>query len=110
MFAAAGLDGAGPEQAVRAAAAMAAIAAIRAVTALVAVLLSSARRGTRMGRIVTSLPRHPVPGTSSLRAPRLRPASATPAATGTPSHRPGPDRDTSARLGMCHNKRRPLRY
>lgn len=91
-LAAAGWDGAAPEQAVRAAVAvtaMAAMAAMPAVAALLVVLLvvlaSSVRRGTRMGRIVTSLPRHPVWGTSRLRAPRLRPASATVPASATPA-------------------------
>src|SRR5512142_341456 len=63
MLAAAGCDGAGLEQAVR--------AAMAAVTVMVV------RRKTRMGRIVTSLPRRPLSATYSLSAPRLRPATVT---------------------------------
>src|SRR5690349_14008495 len=85
MLAAAGWDGAGPEQAVRAAAAMtvAVMAAMLAATGLLAVTaflvvpLSIVRRGIRMGRIVTSLPWRPLSAIYSLSAPRLYPASAT---------------------------------
>src|SRR5690242_11841757 len=99
MLAAAGRDGAGPEQAVRAAVAATAataMAAILAVTALLAVLLvvllavplNSVRRETRMGRIVTSLPWLPLSAIYSLSAPRCTGFSDGfwPPATGSAEH------------------------